>query len=161
MRRLVRNYTDELQFSDERRRYSDLWFGCYASSVLDAQRQKITKEELCNPHGFDTYFKVLEDEVWDAGDVDQLIPCEGRPGIMLYQHSVCYFEPSNEFVMEMKHGETHHPVNLQWLWNGSLVQVGPYPHLVITRLPNWGWKLENVHVVMLFRDFRSDTSSRR
>lgn len=161
MIRLVRTYAEELQFEGEVR-YSDLWFGSFASSMLDAQRESITKEELCSPYGFDTFFKVLEEEVWDSNDLAQLIPYDGHSGIMLYQHSVCYFDPNNdEFVMELKDGEAHHPMNFQWQWNHNLVQVGPYPHLVITRLPDWGWKLENVHVVMLFRDSRSEYSSRR
>lgn len=164
MLQLVRNYTRELQLSYEALyevSFTDMWFGSYASSSLDAQRQVIAKDELCNPYGFDTYFKVLEEEVWDENNLSQLIPYEGRPGIMLYKHSVCYFDSNNEFVMEMKEGESHHPMNLQWSWNyDCLVQVGPYPHLVIARLPNWGWKLENVHVVMLFRDSRAEYSRR-
>ena len=29
------------------------------------------------------------------------------------------------------------------------VQIMPFPALVVTRTPSWGWRLENEHVVML------------
>eukprot|EP00543_Licmophora_paradoxa_P007568 CAMPEP_0202454410 /NCGR_PEP_ID=MMETSP1360-20130828/12151_1 /ASSEMBLY_ACC=CAM_ASM_000848 /TAXON_ID=515479 /ORGANISM="Licmophora paradoxa, Strain CCMP2313" /LENGTH=108 /DNA_ID=CAMNT_0049073715 /DNA_START=425 /DNA_END=751 /DNA_ORIENTATION=+ len=100
------------------------------------------------------YFKVDEQEVFDEQDLDDLVPYVGHPGIMLYHHSICYFEPNQDFAMEMKDPGTYHPTDLQWRLEGCLVQVGPYPYLVIRRLPNWGWKLENQHVVLKRRDTR-------
>ena len=52
------------------------------------------------------------------------------------------------------HIDDYHPNELQWRWvdKGTKVQVGPYPPLTITRKHDWGWRLENVHVVLLFRD---------
>jgi hypothetical protein len=107
------------------------------------------------------YFKILEEEVWDEADMSELIHYESHPGVMLYHHSVCYFDADNEFDMEMKEQGAYQPTGLQWRWEGHLVQVGPYPHLLITRLSDGRWKLENVHVCLFFRDSRASFSQRR
>ena len=158
MLNLLKSYRDEvveLPFQ-----FTDLWFGAYASSILDSQRVRITKEELCSPHGFDVHFKILQDEVRDEADLAELQPYEGHPGVMLFHHSVSYFNPNGDFDMEMKDPDSHHPTDLRWRLERRTVQVGPYPYLVIKRQPDWGWKLENVHVVMLFRDTRAKYSRR-
>mmetsp|Transcript_45184 Transcript_45184/g.110040 ORF Transcript_45184/g.110040 Transcript_45184/m.110040 type:complete len:612 (+) Transcript_45184:802-2637(+) len=57
-----------------------------------------------------------------------------------------------KFRMEvLDHVENIVSSDLQWRWavNGSKVQVGPYPPLKVKRRSDdWGWELENQHVVM-------------
>lgn len=155
MVRLLKNFRDAVV--DAPICFSDLWFGSYASSVLDSQRSLITKEELCSPFGFDVFFKILREEVWDDADMAELQPYAGHDGVMLFHHSVSYFKPNQDFEMEMKDPDSHYPIDLRWRWAGNMVQVGPYPHLIVTRnQADWGWTLENVHVVMLFRDTKAN-----
>ncbi|KAG7364016.1 hypothetical protein IV203_037218 [Nitzschia inconspicua] len=55
--------------------FSDLYFGSYASSVMDSKRSVITQQELCTPFGFEMYFKIEEDDIDDdviAETSDQL-----------------------------------------------------------------------------------------
>jgi F-box-like len=95
--------------------FGDLLFGSFACSVRDGRRQSITAPELCTPFGFETYFKVTEDDldgmdeaalgeagirVYDDDNEDN----RGRGGgggndadddgetVLLYRHSTCYFE---------------------------------------------------------------------
>jgi hypothetical protein len=57
-----------------------------------------------------------------------------------------------KFRMEvLDHVENAFTTDLLWRWavNGSKVQVGPYPPLRVNRrCDDWGWELENQHVVM-------------
>jgi F-box domain len=100
---------------------------------------------------------------------------EGNPLILLYKHSICYFDApdsltdgagasattnrtiinnnnARNFRMDvLEHVEHAFTTDLQWRWavNGSKVQVGPYPPLHVKRRhDDWGWEMENVHVVM-------------
>ena len=86
---------------------------------------------------------------------------ETGSGILLYHHSICYFKETNrDFKLVLKEnvnfavGHTYHPTDLKWRWLdvGKRIQVGPYPPLNIVRRKDWGWNLENQHVVLLFRD---------
>lgn len=134
--------------------FSDIYFGSYACSVLDSRRERLTQLELCTPHGFDMYFKIAQDEVDDA-DRSFLTVYDEAEGILLYHHSTCYFEDGRDFLIVLKqYVHSYHPTDLKWRWLdvGKRVQVGPYPPLTITRRKDWGWKLENLHVVLLFRD---------
>jgi hypothetical protein len=134
--------------------FSDIYFGSYACSVLDSKRDCITQSELCTPHGFDMYFKIADDEVDDA-DRSFLTKYTEGEGILLYHHSTCFFEESRDFQIVLKqHVHSYHPTDLKWRWldMGKRIQVGPYPPLTITRKKDWGWKLENLHVVLLFRE---------
>jgi len=133
--------------------FNDIWFGSFASSAMDAERERILMKELCNPYGFDMYFKIPTDEI-PLGFIN-LEPYEGHPDVMLYRHCVCYFEEQKLLVCETyntSEGKEHHA--LQWELDGCCaVKVRQFPPLDITRLPDsWGWKLENVDVVMIFRD---------
>ena len=135
---------------DERGRilvgFDQLWFGCYASSVVDSRRSFMTLDELLSRRGFLMHFKVIhEDQDVIGRDVE----------ISLHFHCKCFFdEEENEFAFRMEDSddaELRHPQGLTWKWvvEGRAVQVGSYPAMVVHRLDNWGWKLENHHVVLL------------
>ena len=100
------------------------------------------------------YFKIAQDEV-DEGDRSFLTTYDEAEGVLLYHHSTCYFQDSREFVIVLKqYVHSYHPTDLKWRWLdvGKRVQVGPYPPLTVSRRKDWGWKLENLHVVLFFRD---------
>ncbi len=140
--------------SEWHRFFPDIFFGSYACSVLDSRRETITQSELCTPHGFDMYFKIAQDEVDDA-DRSFLTIYNEAEGVLLYHHSTCSFDESRDFQIVLKqYVHSYHPTDLKWRWLdvGKRIQVGPYPPLTITRRKDWGWKLENLHVVLLFRD---------
>ena len=129
-----------------------LWFGSYVSSVLDSTRSSITIDELCCPKGFDMYFKV----VYDENEPDRVARVmsddeeDPREKVKLHFHCTCYFsDVNNEFRTEFQ--ENHHNMELNWTWVrlGRAIQVGLYPPLRVSRLENWGWQLENAHVVLL------------
>lgn len=134
--------------------FSDLYFGSYACSLHDSKRNTISQEELCTLNGFDMYFKIVDDDI-EEDERSFLREYDGNENFLLYHHSTCFFDESREFRMQMDDNtNSHHPTELSWRWveKGTKVQVGPYPPLAITRQKDWGWKLENVHVVLLFRD---------
>lgn len=140
--------------SEWHRFFSDIFFGSFVCSVLDSKRELITQSELSTPFGFDMYFKIAQDEV-DDGDRTFLTEYDDAEGVLLYHHSTCFFEESREFQIVLKqHVHSYHPTDLKWRWLevGKRIQVGPYPPLTISRRKDWGWKLENLHVVLLFRD---------
>ena len=127
-----------------------LWFGSYVSSLIDSTRSSITIDELCCPKGFDMHFKVIYDEDYPdrEGDDDEE---SSRGRIKLHFHSICYFSDVNhEFRMDNREDMMHHHMDLTWRWvcTGRAVQVGPYPPLIVRRRENWGWQLENAHVVL-------------
>ena len=142
---------------DSRHRFfSDIYFGSYACSVFDSKREAITLKELCSKSGYEMYFKIAQDEV-DDDDRSYLTPYDDAEGILLYHHSTVYFEESEsrDFSIVLKqYVHSYHPTDLKWRWLevGKRVQVGPYPPLTITRRKDWGWRLENLHVVLLFKD---------
>jgi len=126
--------------------FHHLWFGSYACSVIDSRRSFIALEELLSRRGFLMHFKVIHEDMNDRNrDVE----------ISLHFHCKCFFdEEENGFAFRMEESEDpelHHPQDLSWKWivEGKAVQVGIYPALVVHRLDNWGWKLENQHVVLL------------
>jgi len=134
--------------------YRDLWFGSYACSVIDSKRHHMTNSEVVSKYGFEAYFKIAEDEVMDQEDLEELEVYPDEPGIRLYQHSTCYFKDDHDFIMEMKDAEPFSASDMKWRWveEGKILQVGPYPSLNVSRKDDWGWKLENVHVVFVARD---------
>mmetsp|Transcript_74500 Transcript_74500/g.112262 ORF Transcript_74500/g.112262 Transcript_74500/m.112262 type:complete len:279 (+) Transcript_74500:106-942(+) len=134
--------------------FADIYFGSYACSVLDSKRDLITPLELCTPHGFDMFFKIAEEEV-DEADRSFLTRYEAQDGVLLYHHSTCHFEESRDFQIVLRENvHSYHPTDLKWRWLdvGKRIQVGPYPPLNSVRRKDWGWNLENQHVVLLFRD---------
>ena len=155
--------------------FNDIYYGSYVCSLLDSRRESITTIELCTPYGFDMYFKISIDDVEDPDDQPFLtIDPDSDRLSYLYHHSTCYFEEQNHdfrIVLKEQHeGSYNHPQDLKWRWvvgdssSGSVtaaaaaaigkrIQVGPYPPLTVRRnTKNWGWKLENTHVVLVFRD---------
>jgi len=142
------------EVSDWHRFFSDIYFGSYVSSILDAKREWIAPLELCTKYGFEMYFKVNADEV-DEEDREGLEKYDESENILLYYHSQCFFEESRDFRIVLNHAfHSYHPTDLKWGWLevGRRLQVGPYPPLTISRRRDWGWKLENTHVVLLLRD---------
>lgn len=140
--------------SDWHRFFSDIYFGSYACSMLDSRRECIAQLELCTKYGFDMYFKVIEDEV-DEEDREGLEKYDDSENILLFHHSKCFFDESRDFRIVLMHAaHIYHPTDLKWGWLevGRRLQVGPYPPLTVSRRRDWGWKLENTHVVLFFRD---------
>eukprot|EP00980_Cylindrotheca_fusiformis_P000289 scaffold66_cov115-Cylindrotheca_fusiformis.AAC.21 len=170
--------------------YSDIQFGSYASSRVDAKRDSITLLELCNPFGFDMYFKIAREDV-DETDQIEFASYEESEDILLYHYGVGYFDESCQFHMKLREEvhSNHHPtgtsnkcissvslfhltcpfhqqaywltissdcasIDLSWQWIdfGRKLQVGPYPLLTISRTCRWGWKMENIHAILLVRD---------
>ena len=147
----------------------------------------LVDEEEDNDHGHE-HDRDEEDDDDDDGDFNYahaaarrrcLEVYEKNPRILLYKHSVCYFDPpegsnggvcvkdgtstqrndffgntnrGRKFRMEvLEHVENIVSSDLQWRWavNGCKVQVSPYPPLKVQRRSDdWGWELENQHVVM-------------
>jgi hypothetical protein len=143
---------DEDSESDQQLFFSDLYFGSYACSIMDSMREKITQAELCVKHGFNMLFKILVEDV-DEADRQHLLPYNDE--ILLYPYSTAFFEESRDFHIDIdRMPHSYHPANLKWTWIdvGKYVQVGPYPPLKASRSDDWGWKLENLHVVLIFRD---------
>lgn len=126
--------------------FRQLWFGSFMSSMVDSRRNFILLDELLSTKGFLMNFKVIHE------DDDTVF---GRPEISLHYHCTCYFEEeAKNFAFRMEDPEEndmHHPEGLTWRWivEGKALQVGMYPPLVVYRLENWGFKLENQHVVLL------------
>lgn len=134
--------------------FSDIYFGSFASSQLDSRRETISQAELCTKYGYEMYFKIVEEEV-DDEDRESLLKYDEAENILLYHHSTCYFEENRDFRIELDQAiHSYHPTDLKWGWIevGHRMQVGPYPPLTASRRKDWGWKLENLHVVMFFRD---------
>jgi hypothetical protein len=138
--------------------FSDLYFGSFASSILDSRRSTIILSELCTPFGFDMHFKLLEEDAdeWIVENNEDLRRYDEAEGILLYKHSTCSFCPDRDFriVLRPNVAPTYRPSELRWRWIefGKQIQVGPYPSLTVTRRKDWGWKLENLHVVMYSHD---------
>lgn len=134
--------------------FSDIYFGSFACSILDSKRETISQAELCTRYGYRMYFKINEEEV-DEEDREALEKYDEAENILLYHHSTCYFDESRDFRIELNQAvHSYHPTDLKWGWLevGRRLQVGPYPPLTASRRNDWGWKLENMHVVMFFKD---------
>jgi hypothetical protein len=130
-----------------------LWYASYSASVFDSKRSDILDSELCSPRGWDTYFKIDPADVNDQDFLENLVPFEDDDSVLLYPHSICYFHENREFTMELKEADLRHTTGLKWNKDGErLVRVGPYPPLVVSRKEDWGWKLENLHVVLYARE---------
>ena len=132
----------------------------------------MTVDELLSRRGFLMHFKVFhprvsqhdDDENQDTrhrGDMDN----RGDEDVSLHFHSICYFDeaveerdegdpshpPMGKFRLDDSNDrELEHPQNLTWHWlmEGKTVQVGQYPPLVVHRLDDWGWRIENRLVVL-------------
>jgi len=120
--------------------FDDLWFGCFASSVIDSRRATMTRDELLSRKGFLMHWKVYQDN--DALGLEE--------DVMLHFHGIVYFDEDDSVFRMDDPEEMHHPRGLTWQWvvEGKAVQVDQYPPLVVHRLENWGWRLENQHVIL-------------
>jgi hypothetical protein len=129
------------------------WYASYSASVFDSKRSEILDSEVCSPRGWDTYFKIDPADVNDQDFLANLVPFEDDDTVLLYPHSICYFHENRDFTMELKEADLRHTTDLKWVNDGGhAIRVGPYPPLVATRKDDWGWKLENLHVVLYTRD---------
>jgi hypothetical protein len=140
--------------SDRHRFFSEIYFGSFACSILDSRRETISQAELCTKHGYDMYFKINDDEV-DDEDRGSLLEYDEADNILLYHHSTCFFDQSRDFRISLNQAvHSYNPTDLKWGWveMGRRLQVGPYPPLTVSRRKDWGWKMENGHVVLFFRD---------
>jgi hypothetical protein len=80
-------------------------------------------------------------------------------------HATCRFHADGKFESDDVQFAHRHPRGLQWIfvdgagarerlgvgpgYPSRAVQILPFPPLIATRTPNWGWRLENEFVVML------------
>jgi len=127
--------------------FGDIWFGSFASSIIDSRRSKITIDELCSRQGFDMHFKVAFE---DHNFIHTPRTSDVRAGMKLNFHSTCYFDENYEFqIKTVRESEIEQP-GLCWKWKleGRTVQVGSYQPLVVSRLGNWSFKLENHQIVL-------------
>jgi len=221
-----------------RKGFQHLWFGSYASSIIDSKRTIMTLDELLSLNGFSMNFKVITSS-GTASPASATFPSRTSAGnasdfnlfsrqeeqgfvdnddgnspssrnrhhrfeniLRLHFHCICYFYEDHTFRMESD--STHYQNNnnnnnghananqntphrgdegrigrqgdngndnnnhrpeiggqgerqqrqqsiLSWKWveKGRVVQIGQYQPLQIYRMKNWGWKLENCHVVLL------------
>jgi F-box-like len=132
--------------------FSDLYFGSYACSLMDSKRVKMTQAELCAKRGYQMFFEILEEDV-EVTDRRHFKPY--KDGILLIPYRSAVFEESREFRIDHNSNpDSFLPATLRWTWIeiGRQVQVGPYPPLIASRSDDWGWKLENLHVVLFARD---------
>jgi hypothetical protein len=131
----------------------DLWFASYSLSIFENSRSDLLDSELCSPAGYDTYFKIDPADVSDQDFLDNLVPYDDDTEVLLYPHSICYFHAdTREFTMELREANIRHTTDLKWARpDPRSVRVGPYPSLEATRQADWGWKLENTHVVLYAR----------
>ena len=119
-----------------------LWFGSFLSSVVDSRRSVMLLDELLSRKGFMMYIKVMHQ---DYDTMDQ------NAEMSLHYHCKCFFdEDESGCSIRMEESDELHPQNLKWRWivPGQTVLIGMYPPLVVQRLDNWGWQLENHHVVL-------------
>jgi len=162
--------------------FDHLWFGSFASSIIDSKRTVMTMDELLSRKGFLMHFKVFHPRVSRHNDDRDNHGRTGRhrnsrhrrgtddsgeeeeEDVSLHFHCICYFDeafeggggddrepPMGKFRLDDSNSrELEHPQNLTWHWlmKGKTVQVGQYPPLVVRRLDDWGWRIENRHVVL-------------
>lgn len=151
LQRLLQLHMLDVVSSTEERSmfFSDIYFGSFACMVRDSKRENMLPAELTTQVGFDVCFKASEIDL-EQSNVEGLVPYEGHPGVMLYNHTVCRFGEDHVFEMEKP---TYHSGELSWRWlpGNRHVQVGHYPPLAISRTRNWGWQLENLYVVLIDR----------
>jgi len=116
------------------------WKDAYKASVLDSMRTQITEDELCSNSGWNFRFKISAGEYWVAMDpsyygeapmqryfhVDSTI-CAG-PGDPLFNNN---YETRWRFT-KTRFGK-----------RGHFVKVNHWPSLLISRLPDWRFKMEN------------------
>lgn len=89
--------------------FSDIQFGSYASSLIDAKRDAITHSELCSLFGFDMYFKIAREDV-DETDQFEFTAYEESDEILLYHYGTGFFEESCDFHMTLRQEvHSHHP----------------------------------------------------
>lgn len=89
--------------------FEDIQFGCYASSMMDSKRQRITSNELCSPHGFVSYFKIPRDDVEEA-DQTLLLAHQEDENILLYHHGTCFFNQDYDFRIVLENDmPSYHP----------------------------------------------------
>lgn len=154
--------------------FNYLWFGSFASSIIDSKRTVMTMDELLSRKGFLMHFKVYrhdgsEDDHGRRHRYGRRRRCgedsEGEEeDVSLHFHCICYFDEAYEgdeedgsepymgnFRLDDSNSrDLEHPQNLTWHWllKGKTLQVGQYPPLVVRRLNDWGWRIENHHVVL-------------
>ncbi len=159
--------------------FNYLWFGSFASSIIDSKRTVMTMDELLSRKGFLMHFKVFHPRVPRHNDNEDYHGRRHRysrrrrgsddsggdeEDVSLHFHCICYFDEANEGdgedgrepsmgkfrLDDSNSSDLEHPQNLTWHWCkwGSILQVGQYPPLVVRRLDDWGWRIENRHVVL-------------
>ena len=133
--------------------FHDLWFGSFISSIIDAKRLRLTLDELLSRKGFSLHFKVMSNDQEVASNRPRSLYSDRiqrgqSEGVNLHFYCNCRFMENFDFVMDTENAMSH-PSYLAWTWTGEMVKVGDYPPLVVNRLDNWGWKLENHNAVLL------------
>ena len=105
------------------REMRDKWKSSFYMSLRDGKRSKALKEDICM-YKWSMEFKSNQSApAWESS-----------------------FHPNNTLTSEPSFSRTG---ELSWCFSGAdeYITVGQYPPLLITRLPDWTWKMENQHVI--------------
>eukprot|EP00978_Attheya_sp_CCMP212_P013723 scaffold34550_cov56-Attheya_sp.AAC.4 len=162
------NRQDRIVFN---RGFNDLWFGSYASAVIDATRNTLTVDELCAPLGFQVFFKISQDDAeqfgndarimdplpnTDNGEADDDNDNDDNQKYKVIHHGTCYFDENFDFRMQTLYGDEEDGMydDMEWDWikTGRMIQVGNFPPLFVARKRDWSWQLENSHVILYPRE---------
>jgi hypothetical protein len=109
------------------RPFSSKWKASFYVSLADGHRTRAVKDDICS-YTWRMTFKNNPDAYpdWESSfHSDMTLTSEPNPN------------PG---------------VNMTWCFYGSedeYVRVGQYPPLIISRLPDWGWRMENQYVYFL------------
>ena len=130
--------------------FHNLWFGSFASSIIDSKRTRLTLDELLSRKGFSLHFKVMSSDHELKSNKTRTphndwIRRGQSGGVHLHFFCNCRFMENFDFVIDAENVLSY-PT---WTWTGETVKVGDYPPLMVNRLDNWGWKLENQNAVLL------------
>eukprot|EP00550_Attheya_septentrionalis_P005886 CAMPEP_0198286548 /NCGR_PEP_ID=MMETSP1449-20131203/5611_1 /TAXON_ID=420275 /ORGANISM="Attheya septentrionalis, Strain CCMP2084" /LENGTH=377 /DNA_ID=CAMNT_0043984325 /DNA_START=135 /DNA_END=1268 /DNA_ORIENTATION=+ len=156
------NRQDRIVFD---RGFNDLWFGSYASAVIDATRNTLTVDELCAPLGFQVFFKISQDDAEQFGNDARIMDplpntdngedaddADDDEKYKVIHHGTCYFDENFDFRMQTLYGDEEDGMydDMEWDWikTGRMIQVGNFPPLFVARKRDWSWQLENSHVIL-------------
>lgn len=152
--------------------FRHLWFGSYASSIIDSKRSAITIDELVSLNGFSMNFKVVTTTIVSSSS-STTTQTQAQNGhrhhrchddIKLHVYGMCYFHEDFTFHVEQEKGMSsgrgeedgrqrqnlnQNVLSWKWIVDWRVLQIERYPPLHLKRMKNWGWKLENDQVVLL------------
>ena len=104
------------------RPFNTIWKSSFYVSLSDGHRGFALRENICS-HKWEMYFK--------------------RGNLSMPQW-ITTFDPDGTMHSEFQGNQFRW--TLEMISGEQYVRVGPYPPLLVSRLPRWGWRMENVHV---------------